>query len=250
MIEGDLEALAISRHPALKQIEESVDLVVTSPPYKRKDGFSESLMETMGTVLRYSLKPGGRVFFNFGQLREGLWRPYEAAELVWKWGFMSPGQTIAWVKSVVIDGAQRGHYQPIGGGKLLNYCWEPIFTFYKEPEPDLDRLSVGVPFADKSNMKRGTRGKHGDLHCAGDVWFLPYKTTGAKAKKKHSYEFPEELVERCVKVAGLEPGSTVLDPFCGSGTTLSVAKRLGHHAIGIEKDSETAEAARDRWAGA
>jgi modification methylase len=101
-------------------------------------------------------------------------------------------------------------------------------------------------------MKRGTRGKHGDLHCAGDVWVIPYKTTGRKKKKAtaglaHSYGFPEELAERCLKVANIAPGCTVLDPFMGSGTTACVAKRMGFHALGIELDDEAAAVARARW---
>ncbi len=109
----------------------------------------------------------------------------------------------------------------------------------------MDRLSIGVGFTDKSNMKRGSRGKHGDLHCAGDVWFIPYTTTGSSKKKKHKYEFPEELVEKCLRISNLSPGDTVLEPFLGSGTTICVAKRLGLNAYGI--DRENVETARKRW---
>jgi len=45
--------------------------------------------------------------------------------------------------------------------------------------------------------------------------------------------FPDELVERCLTV-GCKPGGAVLDPFCGSGTTLRVALRRGHPAVGID----------------
>ncbi len=45
--------------------------------------------------------------------------------------------------------------------------------------------------------------------------------------------FPDELVERCLTI-GCKPGGLVLDPFCGSGTTLRVAQRFGHPAIGID----------------
>jgi site-specific DNA-methyltransferase (adenine-specific) len=224
-----------------------VDLVVMSPPYKRKDGWHPRLMDCVGNLVGHMLKPGGRVFLNFGQLREDYERPYVAAQALARGGNLRFGQTIAWVKSIAIDGHQTGHFQPINSDKILNYCWEPIFTLYKPPEPTFDRLSVGVPYADKSNLARGTRGKNGDLHCAGDVWFVPYSTTGSTTKKAHRHEFPEELVERCIRVANLPPGATVMDPFCGSGTTACVAKRLGFGGITIDRDLEALKGARARW---
>ena len=143
---------------------------------------------------------------------------------------------------------QRGHYQPITGtSKVLNYCWEPVFTLWKPPEPDFDRLAVGVPFTHKSNRTRGTRGRHGDLHCAGDVWFIPHKTTGKEKKKLHKHEFPEALAERALKVSGVQPGGTVFDPFLGSGTTAVVAKRLGLNVYGTDRDHRELRVARTRW---
>lgn len=61
----------------------------------------------------------------------------------------------------------------------------------------------------------------------------------------HFATFPAELPTRCIK-AGSRPGDTVLDPFAGSGTTLSVAAQLGRRAIGIELNEEYAEMARRR----
>lgn len=259
----------------------SVDVIVTSPPYKKKDGWTPELMRQLGVLAGNILKPGGRMFLNVGQLREDLARPFRSRAMVEKASGLKAGQTIAWIKSMAIPSwrevvlellkdipvlmepvrkalagpgrvMQRGHYQPLNTNKVLNYAWEPIFTFYKPPEPDFDRLAIGVAFADKTNLKRGDRGKHGDLHCAGDTWFLPYKTTGAKKKKatagsKHAYEFPEALVERCLKVAGLEPGAVVCDPFVGSGSTPVVAKRLGFSCYGVDMDAEILSVTRDRW---
>lgn len=226
--------------------DESVGVVVTSPPYKMKDGYSNDLMEALGRLVGRVLAPGGRLFLNFGQLREGFDRPFVAQDVVQDTSGLKPGQTIAWVKSVAIDGVQKGHYQPLNTQKVLNYAWEPIFTYFKPPEGDLDRLAIGVPFADKGNLKRGSRGKHGDFHCAGDVWFVPYKTTGKTKKKAHGYEFPEELVRRCLLIAN-PPRPVVLEPFLGSGTTVCVAKRLGLNAYGIERDGRILCNAVERW---
>lgn len=239
--------------------DDSIDLAVTSPPYKRKDGYDPALMIALGCLLGRVLKPGARCFMNFGQLREGFARPFEARSIVESSGGLIAGQTIAWIKSIAMPDpatgelVQRGHYQPITmKSPTLNYCWEPIFTFFKPPESSIDRLSIGAPFADKTNMTRGTRGKHGDLHCAGDVWFVPYETTGQKKKKPSSktayaYGFPEGLVERCIKVSGILRGSVVFDPFLGSGTVAIVAKRLGMHAYGSDIDRNAITVSKARW---
>jgi modification methylase len=51
-----------------------------------------------------------------------------------------------------------------------------------------------------------------------------------------------------VIVASTKPGDVVLDPFFGSGTTGAVAKRLGRHYVGLERDKTYAKVARDRIA--
>jgi DNA modification methylase len=65
----------------------------------------------------------------------------------------------------------------------------------------------------------------------------------------HFATFPEALPERCIK-AGSRLSDTVLDPFCGSGTTGRVALRLGRAFVGIELNPTYAEMARERIGGA
>lgn len=74
------------------------------------------------------------------------------------------------------------------------------------------------------NMRPDKRGRN-----RRSVWTIPTKPY----KGAHFAVFPEALVEPCIK-AGCPLGGVVLDPFCGSGTTLAVAKRLGREGIGIE----------------
>jgi DNA modification methylase len=229
----------------------SVDFIITSPPYKKSDGFCYSLMFGLGDSAKLWLKPGGRVFLVFGQLREDFARPLRAALDFHQASGLEMGQTIAWVKSIAIGSEQTGHYQPLNSPSVLNYCWEPVFTFWRAGanglEPKLDRLAVGVPFKDKGNMKRGKRGSNGDVHCAGDAWFVPHVTTGPGGAKTHPHEFPEALVERALRVAGTKPGMTVLDPFGGGGTTAVVAKRLGLHATLIDVSATRLTDAKQRW---
>jgi modification methylase len=83
-------------------------------------------------------------------------------------------------------------------------------------------------------------------------WNLPIcagheRIKGADGQKAHSTQKPESLLHRVI-VSSTRPGDVVLDPFFGSGTTGAVAKRLGRHYIGLERDKTYAKIARDRIA--
>jgi modification methylase len=90
-----------------------------------------------------------------------------------------------------------------------------------------------------------------DLQMRSD-WTLPICSGNERLKdengdKAHSTQKPESLLHRVI-VAASKPGDVILDPFFGSGTTGAVAKRLGRHFIGIERDANYAEVARQRIA--
>ena len=70
---------------------------------------------------------------------------------------------------------------------------------------------------------------------------------GANGKKLHPTQKPETLLARVI-LASSRPDDVVLDPFCGSGTTGAVAKRLGRRFIGIERERAYAAAAQTRIA--
>ncbi len=83
-------------------------------------------------------------------------------------------------------------------------------------------------------------------------WTIPICSGGERLKngdgeKAHSTQKPEALLHRVI-VASTKPGDVVLDPFFGSGTTGAVARRLGRHFIGIERDKAYARIARARIA--
>lgn len=102
----------------------------------------------------------------------------------------------------------------------------------------------GEKYSDGSN-----RTKNGNLYIPTlrrnkrDVWTI--STAGFKGA--HFAVFPEKLIEPCV-LAGCPNGGTVLDPFCGSGTTGVVAAKNNRNFIGIELNLEYAELARKRIA--
>jgi len=252
--------------------DNSVDLSICSPPYFSKDGYSDDLMVALGRVWARTLKPGGRAYLNFAQIKEKLDRPLNAQRAVMRGaaGALAPGQEIIWVKSIAVGGWEetcpaagcgqkfevetlsRGHFQPINSEQLLNYCWEHIFCFIKKPVSEslpLARRSVGVQFTDKSNLTRGNRGQHGDLHCGGDIWWMPYETTGPTLKKEHRHGFPLELPKRVIKLSGIPKGSLVMDPFMGGGTSAIAARELGMRACGYDKSEFIVDAVKKDWEG-
>lgn len=70
-----------------------------------------------------------------------------------------------------------------------------------------------------------------------DVWKGSLTSQKEKSEGKHPTQKPEYLLERII-LAATKSGDICLDPFCGSGTTGVVAKRLGRQFIGIEKEIE------------
>ena len=81
-------------------------------------------------------------------------------------------------------------------------------------------------------------------------WFIPLCTGQERMRNQHGLKLhptqkPEALLHR-VMLASTSPGDIVLDPFLGTGTTASVAKRLHRHFIGIERHPAYAEAAIGR----
>lgn len=223
-------------HGSVPIEDSSVDLVITSPPYKKKEGNDTGLMESLGLLIDRVLKPDGLAFVNLGQLSESFRRQFEVP-LEIEVGSLKIWQTQIWVKSHCFDGPRKGHVTPINSKRILDFSWEYVYQ-YRKGNPELDKLAVGVPYADQGNLNRGDRGKNGDVRCAGDVFFIPYSTKGKTAKKAHQYEYPEKLVERLIKLSGKGAGSVVLDPFAGSGTTLKVAESMGLIGIGIDKAYE------------
>jgi modification methylase len=90
-----------------------------------------------------------------------------------------------------------------------------------------------------------------DLQMRSD-WLFPICTGAERLKdekgaKVHPTQKPEALLAR-VMLASTKPGDIVLDPFFGSGTTGAVAKRLGRHFVGVEREQAYIDAASARIA--
>jgi DNA modification methylase len=174
--------------------------------------------------------------------------------------------TIHWIKSITIDtkrshphlnplpgqgeaDAKRhvraeaavktfGHFKPINSKRFLNDCHEHIFHFTKSGRVEIDRLALGVPYQDKSNIARWSHTRGSDLRCRGNTWFIPYEDNSEPRKgATASRDFPVQLAEWCVKLHGVSRIKTMLDPFLGIGNSAVAAQRCGvKRFIGFEID--------------
>jgi len=238
---------------------ECVDVVVTSPPYNLGIGYgvyNDSIdraeyldwLEQWAIRVKRVLSPGGSLFLNIAGKPSDPWGPIEAALRLRSHLVLQ--NTIHWVKSIAVDRTEDGdgldettqinlgHIKPINSRRYLSDAHEHIFHFSKSGEVELDRLAIGVPYKDKSNITRWkSAGK--DLRCRGNVWFIPYKTIVSRDKERpHPASFPPRLPEMCVKVHGLNRVRLVMDPFMGLGNTAVACADLGVSFIGYEIDPE------------
>ena len=141
-------------------------------------------------------------FINFGHLAYTKNRPFEVANRFVQAGF-NWVDTITWVKT---------QFSPVQGEKRLNYVTEFIFMFSKGVDYTLNRLAIGVPYADKSNVGRYS---DVDMRCGGNIWIMPYETIQRKEQKSHPDRFPLELPLRCIRLANIPSGAVVLDRSWG-----------------------------------
>lgn len=224
-------------------IDESIDVIVTSPPYNRKKNYQGDNGESYNDALPegeylsfltrvwtecFKKATSKCVFFlNIGDSATDQGISEKVATTMEDAGWTRI-QDIIWAKSIY----GMGHYTPSGGDKRLNNIWEHIFLFAKNKKTyRLDPKAIGIPFADKSNI-----GRYGDsdLRDAGNLFHVTYdQTTGATIKKGHEAPYPIGLPYKCIKL--VPDAQRVLDPFLGTGTTLAAAANLGKMGYGYEK---------------
>ena len=240
---------------------EDVDIVVTSPPYNLGINYGKySDREDRRSYLRWCqkwtahvrrmLKADGSFFLNIGAVPSNPMLPHEIVmELREKFVLQN---TIHWIKSITIEDRRgelhsHGHFKPINSQRFLNDCHEYVFHFTIGGNVGLDRLALGVPYQDKSNIARWSHTRGGDLRCRGNTWFVPYETIQQRQKERpHPATFPVQLVENCIKLHDASRVQTMVDPFLGIGNSAIAAQRCGvKNFIGFEIDeSYLAEAKR------
>jgi site-specific DNA-methyltransferase (adenine-specific) len=251
----------------LKRLRGQVSVIVTSPPYNigkpystyHDDRPNHEYLEWMGRVARAckeSLAEDGSLFLNIGGKPSD---PLTPLKVVQRFGnVLALQNTIIWVKSIAIseedipkgrgidEDISFGHYQPVNGPAFLNGCFEYIFHFTKKGRNDLDKLSVGVCYQDKSNVGRWQR-VVADKRDRGNTWFIPYETINES--RPHPSSFPVKLPEMCIKLHGVKRTKLVVDPFMGIGSTAVASARLDVPFIGFEVDPTYIKIAEKRVSG-
>ena len=233
--------------------DNSVDLIVTSPPYadQRKhiyggispDLYVEWFLPLSAELLRV-LKPTGTFILNIKERVVNGERHTYVLELIlemrkqgWLWT-----EEFIWHKKNCYPGKWPNRFRD-SWERLLQFNKQRKFNMYQEAvmvemgdwaKSRLRNLSETDKVRDESRVGSGfgkkianwlTRDKAfptNVLHMATEC-----------SNRDHSAAFPEALPEWFIKLF-TEPGDTVLDPFMGSATTLRVAKRMQRHAIGID----------------
>lgn len=259
-LEGPGCELRLHLHECVEGMREkvtpgSVSVVVTSPPYNigvKYEKYRDTMpreeylawTEEWGKAVREALSESGSLFLNMGAKPKDPWVPFEVLGVLRK--HFALQNVIHWIKSVailksdigdypgIVDDVVVGHYKPINSDRFLNDCHEYIFHLTKHGDVPLDRLAVGVPYQDKSNVKRW-KSVGRDVHCRGNTWFIPYRTIKSRAKERpHPASFPPQLPEMCIAVHGRERTELVMDPFLGIGSTAIAAARSGCNFVGFE----------------
>ncbi len=217
--------------------ENSINMVVTSPPYNIKKMYGEysdnisleewkCLINEITKEIYRILVPNGSFFLNvspvpFGKDKEIL--PLQCICYdIFKQNNFYLRNMITWTFNNMQNCINRlsGRYENIlwGVKDLNNYIF------------NLD--AVRIPYITQ-NDKRLT----GDGRNPTDVWYFDRvnNMTKQKLNLSHPTIYPLEMIERIVKMSTNE-GDTILDPFLGSGTTLLAAKNLNRNGIGFEID--------------
>jgi len=146
----------------------------------------------------------------------------------------------------IISDISVGHYKPVNSDRYINSCHEYIFHFTKKGDVALEKLAIGVPYQDKSNIGRW-KGATDDLRPRGNTWFIPYETI--QKSRMHPTIFPVKLPEMCLKLHGVKKINLAVDPFMGIGSTALACKKLDINFIGFEVDKSYVEIAKKRLNG-
>jgi adenine-specific DNA-methyltransferase len=216
--------------------EAMYDLLVTSPPYNI--GKDYELLQPFGDYLKLLadfikegyrlLKPGGYCIINYADY----------------YIFAGPETRVQPMEYLYHLLAERAGFR-----HMCTRVWQKDFASMSDPYtiastlPKLEAEHLSTfRKPGKENEKEIVREQ--DLHPRA-VWSTAGIKQSTSTLKNHKAAYPEVLMTYVFKVYA-DPGNTVVEPFCGSGTTPYVAKKMGIKYVAFEKDASSCELSKRR----
>ncbi len=217
--------------------------------WKSKDDYFGFIYERV-TILWEILKDTGSLFFHCDSTSSHIIRlilndvfgaESFRSEIIWHYKRWTNAQ----------KGLIPAHQTIFFYSKTENFKFNPMYSDYSETT-NVDQIL--------HKRERDSRGKSayavdeaGEYIINGakkgvainDVWEIPYLNPKARERVGYPTQKPINLLERIITLAS-DPGDTVLDPFCGSGTTLVAASLCDRKSIGIDISDEACELSMKR----
>lgn len=211
--------------------DDSVHLVVTSPPYNAQKEYDQDLtlpeyLDMLDRVWREVyrvLVPGGRVCINVANLGRKPYLPLHSfiIERMLAIGFLMRGEII-WDKGASASPSTAWGSWLSASNPVLRDVHEYILVFCK------------AGFRRPKDERVDTIQKEDFLAWTKSVWEFPAVQA---AKVGHPAPFPVELPHRCIQLFTFA-GDVVLDPFAGSGTTCLAAIQDERQYVGYEINAD------------
>lgn len=232
--------------------DESVDLVVTSPPYNvgkeyEKKTHLDEYLEFQTDIIKEChrvLKPTGSIFWQVGSYsNKGTLIPLDIKFFpIFENLGMQPRNRIVWIRTHGLHGKNKFSARH---ETILWFTKTDDYKFY------LDQIRVPQKYQNKKHYSGSNKGKlscNPDGKNPGDVWAFRNVKHNHEEQTIHPCQFPEDLIERIV-FSTTQEGDVVLDPYMGTGTLAVVAKRHNRNYIGAELDDSYYDVALRRIDG-
>ena len=258
----------------LKKIEDnSIDMIYLDPPFfsqkiqcmKDSDGIEYRFSDIWNTRAEYLeyiririkeikrvLKKTGSIFLHCDDsashylrmiLDDEFGETNFRSEIIWAYKRWSNAK----------KGLLPGHQTIFFYSKTSNFKFNIIYKEYS-PTTNIDQIlqervrnsegKASYKYDKKGNIVIAKEKKGVPMS---DVWEIPFLNPKAKERTGYPTQKPIELLEKIIQIS-TDEGDLVLDPFCGSGTTLVAAKMLNRNFIGVDKNSSAIELCNRRLA--
>lgn len=239
--------------------DDSIDLTVTSPPYdklRNYNGYSWNKDAVIKNLYRIT-RPGGVVVWVVGDMTENGTETGSSFRQALK--FMEEGfnlhDTMIYEKSGFPFPMSNRYYQAFeymfifskGKPKTVNLIQDRknIYAGSNVAREHGTRIADGTVVENSANKLDKNR-KVKEYGVRFNIWKFPTSSSvGDKIALKHPATFPEGLANDHI-VTWSNENEIILDPFCGSGTTLKMARLNNRRFIGFDSSQEYCDIANER----